>query len=69
MPPTLIVHGDADKLVPIQQSDTFVRRAQEAGVDAKLIVKPGVAHGWPKIEEDIPALADWFDQHLLGAKK
>lgn len=69
MPPTLIVHGDADKLVPIQQAETFVKRAQEAGVDAKLIAKPGVAHGWPKIEEDLPALADWFDEHLLGVKK
>jgi acetyl esterase/lipase len=69
MPPSLIIHGDADKLVPLQQSETFVKRAQEAGATAKLIVKPGASHGWPKIEDDLPALADWFDAHLRGIKK
>ena len=44
MPPTLIIHGDADKLVPIQQAESFVKRAQEAGATAKLIVKPGKGH-------------------------
>lgn len=68
-PPCLIVHGDADKLVPIQQAETFVRRAQDAGATAKLVTKAGAAHGWPKIEEDLPTLADWFDEHLRGIKK
>jgi acetyl esterase/lipase len=68
-PPTLIIHGDADKLVPMQQAETFVKRMQEAGATAKLVVKSGAAHGWPKIEEDLPTLADWFDEHLRGLKK
>ena len=67
-PPTLIIHGDADKLVPVQQAEAFVNRAREAGVLAKLVVKEGQAHGWPKMEEDFPLLADWFDQHLRGIK-
>ena len=68
MPPTLIIHGDADKLVPIQQAESFVNRAREAGATAKLVVKEGKAHGWGKIEEDIALLADWFDQYLRGVK-
>lgn len=64
MPPTLIIHGDADKLVPIQQAEIFVRRAEEAGAKAKLVVKPGAAHGWANILADIRRLADWFDEHL-----
>ncbi|MEO8429857.1 MAG: alpha/beta hydrolase, partial [Verrucomicrobiota bacterium] len=68
MPPTLIIHGDADKLVPIQQAEVFVNRAREVGVTAKLDVKEGKAHGWAKMEEDFPLLADWFDQHLRGIK-
>lgn len=64
MPPTLIIHGDADKLVPIQQAEIFVRRAEEAGAKAKLVVKPGAAHGWANILADIKRLADWFDEHL-----
>ena len=69
MPPTLIVHGDADKLVPMQQSQSFVERATAAGVKAKLIVKPGAAHGWGGMETDMIALVDWFDEHLRGITK
>ena len=63
-PPTLIIHGDADKLVPIQQAEIIVEKLQAAGVEAKLIAKPGAAHGWGGIEKDISSLADWFDAHL-----
>ena len=69
LPPTLIVHGDADKLVPIQQAQSFVERANEAGATAKLIVKPGAAHGWQGMEKDMAALTDWFDEHLREMKK
>ena len=69
MPPTLIVHGDADKLVPMQQAQSFVERATAAGATAKLIAKPGAAHGWGGMEVDMVQLADWFDEHLRGVKK
>lgn len=69
MPPTLIIHGDADKLVPIQQAESFVKKATEAGATAKLIVKEGKAHGWPDQGKDVAILADWFDEHLRGIKK
>lgn len=55
--------------MPIQQAETFARRSREAGATAKVVAKPGAAHGWPKIEADLPALADWFDEHLLGIKR
>jgi acetyl esterase/lipase len=64
LPPTLIIHGDADKLVPIQQAESFVERAAAAGATAKLIVKPGAAHGWGGMEKDVEVLAQWFDEHL-----
>ena len=67
-PPILIVHGDADKLVPIYQAEQFVKRCQEAGVKAKLVVREGKAHGWPGIEKDLPLFADWFDEQLRGMK-
>jgi acetyl esterase/lipase len=62
--PTLIIHGDADKLVPIQQAQHIIAKFKEAGVPAELVVKPGAAHGWPGIEKDLPTFADWFDKHL-----
>jgi acetyl esterase/lipase len=69
MPPTLIIHGDADKRVPIQQSLSFVKRANEAGAVAHLIVKPAAGHGWPDQAPDMAILADWFDLHLRSLKK
>ncbi len=69
MAPTLIIHGDADPLVPIQQAHLFVQRATAAGATARLIVKPGAAHGgktWANVEGDRALMADWFDRHLRG---
>jgi acetyl esterase/lipase len=65
-PPTFIVHGDADKLVPIQQAEIFVEAAKKAGVEAELYVKEGGGHGWPGMDKDIERLADWFDAHLAS---
>ncbi len=46
MAPTLVMHGDADKLVPIYQSQIFEKKCREVGAPFKLIVKPGGNHGW-----------------------
>jgi len=63
-PPTLLVHGDADRLVPIQQSIGMVEKLQEVGVEARLEIKEGGGHGWPNITEQVPLLVDWCDTHL-----
>lgn len=63
-PPMLIIHGDADKLVPIQQSQTFIDKLKAAGVPCELIVRPGAAHGWPTMPADLKLFADWFDKYL-----
>ena len=69
MPPTLIIHGDADKLVPIQQAETFLERAKEDGVKTKLVVKKGEAHGWKDWISDFALFTDWFDENLRGIKQ
>jgi acetyl esterase/lipase len=63
-PPTLIVHGDADNLVPIQQAETFVAKCKEAGVPAELVVEKGAGHGGPAFGKDVRLVADWFDKYL-----
>jgi acetyl esterase/lipase len=63
-PPTLIIHGDQDKLVPIQQAEILVQKLKTVGVEAKLVTKVGLAHGWPELGKDVALVADWFDQHL-----
>lgn len=64
LPPILIYHGDADTLVPLNQSERFVARVQEVGRPIKLVVHPGGKHGWLTMLWDIRTFADWFDTYL-----
>jgi acetyl esterase/lipase len=64
LPPVLILHGDADTLTPLEQSEWFVARAREVGATVKLVVRRGKKHGWPGMLWDIRRFADWYDQHL-----
>ncbi len=67
-PPTLIIHGDKDALVPLQQSQLMMERFKQSGVPARLVVKSGEAHGWPKWHDDMRTIADWFDEHLKSGE-
>ena len=67
-PPVLIIHGDADNLVPIQQAQSFLDKAKEKGVKTKLITKPGQGHGWKEWIGDFAQFTAWFDEHLRGIK-
>ncbi len=68
MPPTLIIHGDADKLVPLQQAESYIEKAKQLGVPVRLVVKKGAGHGWPDWTADMDTCAQWFDEHLRGLK-
>lgn len=63
--PSLIIHGDADKLVPIQQAELIIEKFKAASVPSELVVKANAAHGWITLLSDLETLADWFDKHLV----
>jgi dipeptidyl aminopeptidase/acylaminoacyl peptidase len=63
-PPTLLIHGDKDALVPLQQSELIIAKFKEAGVPCELVVKTGEAHGWKNWFDDMRTIADWFDKYL-----
>jgi arylsulfatase len=44
-PPFLILHGDQDDQVPVEQSRRLHAKLQATGVPAELVVLPGVGHG------------------------
>lgn len=64
MPSIYIIHGDADRLVPIQQAETFLDRVKELGGVGQLDARPGMGHGWDAWEWDTTLFAEWFDKHL-----
>jgi dipeptidyl aminopeptidase/acylaminoacyl peptidase len=44
-PPVFIVHGDADPIVPYQQSVDLKKKLDEVGVKNEFITEPGGGHG------------------------
>ena len=68
-PPVLLIHGDADRIVPFQQSELMKDALEAAGVPVKLLRIPGGDHGpeFPgaKNPPDYKAeMVKWFDTHL-----
>lgn len=66
-PPVLLIHGDADPVVPLGQSEKMIAKLEAADVPCKLIVKPGGGHPWLTIREEVEIIAEWFDSHLLAS--
>jgi acetyl esterase/lipase len=63
-PPFLLIHGDADPVVPLQQSEKMLAALKQSGVPAELIVKHGGGHPWLTLNEEVQVLAEWFDRRL-----
>ncbi|HEX72811.1 MAG TPA: alpha/beta hydrolase, partial [Candidatus Hydrogenedentes bacterium] len=63
-PPFLLIHGDADVIVPVSQSEKLADAVRAAGGTADLIIKPGGGHPWPDIRNEIERMADWLAAHL-----
>jgi alpha-L-fucosidase 2 len=71
MPPFLLIHGDADKTVPFEQSTRFHLRMTELGNPCELIVVTGGGHGmggWEKLGSDYrEKMILWLNKTLHGA--
>lgn len=65
-PPTLLIHGDKDTLVTLDNSQRIMDEFKKHKVPCDLIVIPGAGHGFPD-EQGIQAsqaLVAWFDKYL-----
>jgi acetyl esterase/lipase len=65
-PPFLIVHGDADTVVPISQSELLDEKLHGAGLESELIRVEGAGHDYPDLlTPDVVAhVAHFFWKHL-----
>ena len=68
-PPTLLVHGDADALVDLNNSELIHAAFVDEGVETGLVVVEGAGHGFRTEEHRTlasDALVAWFEKHLTG---
>lgn len=70
--PMLILHGDADKLVPCEISEDFYRKIVEAGMEERtdFYVLQGAGHGTKEFfQPEVKTLIlEFFDRHLRQEK-
>jgi alpha-L-fucosidase 2 len=68
LPPFLIIQGDVDKTVPIQQSLNTQAKLKEAGVSCELITIKDAPHRlaqWKQFDASYPdTIANWLSEHL-----
>ena len=68
-PPTWLVHGSQDTLVPLGDSKWAREALQAAGVEVTLVTVPGVDHGFDSAFEladgHFLAEGDWLERILL----
>ena len=68
--PVLLLHGEADHRVPIEQSEAYFVALKRRGKEVELVRFPGCAHsmlrtGHPRMREEYwTRMLAWFDQHL-----
>jgi acetyl esterase/lipase len=67
--PTLLVHGDKDDLVKLDNSQRILAAFEKEKVPAELIVIEGAGHGFPGEmgRRASTALVEWFDKYLADA--
>ncbi|HNH21662.1 MAG TPA: prolyl oligopeptidase family serine peptidase, partial [Ferruginibacter sp.] len=63
-PPVLIIHGNKDFVVPMQQSESIIAEFKEMKVPCHFIMREGGAHGWPNRDVEEKNFIDWFDKYL-----
>lgn len=68
LPPILAIHGDADPVVPYQQSVALVKSLKSAGDQAELITVAGGQHGFTpgQMSKLWPQIFKWLAKRKIG---
>ena len=67
-PPTLLIHGDKDDLVPISHSQNLYKALQDTGIKSEFVTIEGAGHGFrgADAQRSNALTLAWFEQTLLG---
>jgi acetyl esterase/lipase len=68
LPPILVLHGDADPVVPYEQSVRLTKALRAASNDTELITVPGGQHGFepPEMQKVWPQVFKWLKKHKIS---
>ena len=67
--PTLILHGEKDPDVPVEQAYMFYRALKDLGCETELVVYPREPHGYRErahILDQYRRVVGWFADRLVG---
>jgi carboxymethylenebutenolidase len=66
LPPVLILHGDADRVVPVNEADKLEAVLKEAGVPYEMHIYPGADHGFRGAdrEDALKRTLEFFGTHV-----
>ncbi|MBY0461256.1 MAG: alpha/beta hydrolase, partial [Gemmataceae bacterium] len=69
-PPTLILHGTFDVVVPVKHSEALHQKLQDCGAACELVTLFGEGHGWSgrTYTKTFNRAAEFLDTHLKGKK-
>lgn len=71
-PPFLILHGTADKTVPVEQSEILAAALKKAGVEHELVLVSDAPHTFdlqPKQQDLRPLVLAFLDKHLKAKSR
>jgi dipeptidyl aminopeptidase/acylaminoacyl peptidase len=60
--PVMIVHGDADELVPVANSRAWAETMKQMGMTSEYVEQPGISHG-PVIESGMAPIYGFFAKY------
>lgn len=68
MPPTLVLHGDRDRTVPLARARELIRLLEQIGAEHEVKIYRGEGHTFrgEAREDSIARTVDFFERHLGG---
>lgn len=63
-PPCLIIHGERDRVVPLEQSGRYFEALADAGVETQFMVVPDRGHWFRLDDEQYAEVSRFFQRHL-----